>query len=301
MSTVLVTCIYNKDYIHNESIGEPMPEMRWQRFYNSLIYVARTNVPIVIYTNKENVAFLQDFCEKNLPHKNFMVVEFDITQLDIYVRAEKIKQQNLELNPLVNRYPQLVLSKFSMVNHAMVNNLFNGERYFWIDAGLSYVSLMPKRYKTGGDYDWFGYSCFSPEFIKRLESYTTEKLFAVVFNAGQGSPYLSFCGIYNPEVHHEMADWYVIGGLWGGKKEKMLQNYNTYCEYFNKVADYWETNNTASHTRLFLEEPIFSAMVCNNKQDYEVQRFDTWYTEDDWPSMPGIRTGRSFYKVITGE
>jgi hypothetical protein len=300
MTTVLVTCIYNKSYVYNDTDPDIFREVRYQRFYYSLISISNTFVPIIIFTNKSNIEFVKEFCNKNLKHKQFKVVEFDITTLPCFCDLEQLKLQNSELNKPDDRYAQLVLSKPYMMHYAVKQNLFNGDNYFWIDAGLSYVSLFPKRYKTGELYDWFGYSCFDIPFITRITNYAKEKPLVIVNNSGMGTPYLYNEGIYNDVTNS--TTYYTIGGLWGGYKDDVIIMCALYFVYLDRVIKSWRQNKTASVKKLFYEEPILSAMVCNEPEKYSIQRFDTWYHEDDWTQVHNIKPGdKNFYKIITGE
>lgn len=302
MSVALVTCIYNKDYITGDLDPNVLKETRWQRFYLSLISLSRTKVPLVIYTSPNNVQYLTNFCESNLVHKQFKVVGLDLNELDYYQDIEQLKSLNHEINNVDNHYAQLVLSKPYLIYHAIKQQYFDAEKYFWIDAGLSFVSLFPKRYKTGGDYDWFGYNCFNEQFVQRLDNLTNIKPLFVVYNLGQGSPYLHNEGIYKHDSLSASSSYYVIGGLWGGYSNAMISFYNTYRSTLRKVIQYWSRHAKSTTSRIFWEEPIFSAVVCNSPQHYTIERFDTWYHEDDWTQVKNIKPGdRNFYKVITGE
>jgi hypothetical protein len=301
MVSVLVTCIYDKEYITGESDGgDKFTDMRWNRFYHSLASISHCMAPVVIYTSRDNVDYLHNFCNEKLAHKNFKVIGFELATLDFYSQIEELKHKNLEARPLANHYAQLVLSKPYLMMHAVGNGYFNGDKYFWVDAGLSFVSLMPNRYKTGSLYDWFGYNCFNPDFVKRLESYNEQKMFVTVLSNGRGSPYMVDEGIYKSLENIE--SWYVIGGLWGGTPTQLLEFYENYTAMLTKVIQFWKTNDKHDARAIFYEEPIFSAIVYNNPEKYSIQYFGTWYHEDDWSQVDNyVPTERSFYKVITGE
>jgi len=304
MNTVLVTCVYSKAYAR-EDITQPgdngIDEVRYQRFHFSLISISNTQVPIVIFTNKNYVEFLQTFCNDNLKHKNFKIIGLNLEDLPYYSQIDDLKRYNLELNPLGNRYCQIVLSKPYLIKYAIDNNLFNGDKYFWIDAGLSYVSLIPNRYRSGGERDWYSYNCFDQSFIQRIENYSQNKMFVIIFNPGKGNPYLHEEGIYKPR-NEDYGNWYMIGGLWGGNKFDMLPFYELYIDHLATVINFWKNNKKSEQVRIFYEESIFSAIIYNNPENYFAQRFDTWYHENDWSQVHNIKPGdRNFYKIITGE
>lgn len=311
MSITLVTCIYNSDYISGEPCIDPKDDpangpMRWQRFYRSLANISNTQVPVVIYTNPGNLDYLENFCSKNFAHSKYKIVVFDITVFHFFERTEKLKEHNLAINKKENRYAQLVLSKMFMMEHAMANNFFNTERYFWIDAGLSFQSLFPDRWcpdRSGGrTSEYFKYTCFNPGLITKLERFSDEKLFVIVNNSGHGL-YLTNEGIYDPPERVVDANkYYTIGGLWGGKKEQLQKMVDLYKVKLFKAIAAWEERKETTHRSLFFEEPIFSAIVCSNPEDFYIERFDTWYQENDHSQVKNILPGmRSFYKIITGE
>ncbi len=303
MSITFVTCVYNSDYISGEPCADPAHgNMRWQRFYKSLANISKTLVPIVIYTNPGNKDYLYNFCISNFAHKDFTIIELDLQNLDYFERTEKLKEHNLQINKKTDRYAQLVLSKMYMIEHALDNNFYNTQKYFWIDAGLSFQSLFPDRWRDGVVGEYFKYTCFNPSLITKLDNFTKEKLFVIVYNTGYGM-YLLNEGLYEPADRIKEANkHYTVGGLWGGNKEQLYKMMVIYKLMLFKVLDVWEKEKTTTHRRLFFEEPIFSAIVCNNPENFYIEQFDTWYQENDSSQIKNILPGmRNFYKIITGE
>ena len=308
MSIAFVTCIYNSEYITGFASTDPANgEMRWQRFYKSLSNISRTLIPIIIFTNRGNSEYLNNYCSKTFAHKNFQIIEKDLSEFEYYEPLNSLlSKTSTESNPIDinrnNRYAQLMHGKMYMVKHAIENNIFNVDKYIWIDAGLSFQSLFPDRFREGPVGEYFKYSCFNPELIKRLDEYSKEKIFVVVYSQGQGT-YLLNDNLYNPPERIQDANkWYTIGGLWGGKKEQLMQMFDSYKNALFTVISSWEQKNTGQYTKLFVDEPIFSAIVCNKPENFHVEKFDTWYQEDDTSQVKNILPGmRNFYKVITGE
>lgn len=301
MPAALVTCIYNKDYITGEAESDPQVEMKWRRFYESLVSESRTNVPLVIYTNPSNEQYLKKFCSAKLYHNNFEVIPLDITQLSHYKAIEELKLQDDSINPIENRYAQLVNSKFTFIRHAINHSKFKADQWFWIDAGLSYVSLIPKRYKsTDILYDWCGYTCFTPDFINRISQKAKDKVLVVIFDKGIGA-FLNDEEIYQEDRIHDKTKWVVIGGLWGGPVDEVLKLCDAFDAAITKVVSYWKTKHRASYIRLFYEEPVMSAIVCNNPDNFVTEHFSSWYHEEDMVTMGDPLSAKSFYKVITGE
>jgi hypothetical protein len=87
------------------------------------------------------------------------------------------------------------------------------------------------------------------------------------------------------------GSWYIIGGLFGGPKDKMLQLSKDSLNSFS----YHITDKDTIYT----EEQILTIIYSFNKEDFNFLEFDTWYHEDcgDWVKDKIIGK-KNFYKIF---
>jgi hypothetical protein len=86
---------------------------------------------------------------------------------------------------------------------------------------------------------------------------------------------------------------HIIGGIFGGKKEKVIELINLFENYFLSVTN--ETEN------LWHEEQILSLIYQNHKENFKMFQFDTWWHETNGPSgLPDdyFTINKSFYKAL---
>jgi hypothetical protein len=89
-------------------------------------------------------------------------------------------------------------------------------------------------------------------------------------------------------------DRHIIGGFFGGKKEKMLE----YCNLFIETTELLLDNEP----RVYFEENIMTLLYYNKPELFQSKFFDIWWHEED--RIPGLdlheytKTRKSFYKII---
>lgn len=163
----LVTALYN---IHRETW--PNFSRNQTKYHADMRNVLRLKIPMVIFTDAENHAFMEDtrneFGLANLTRA--VIVPFE--ELPMYAhraQIERIQQRELNttggwdpewetemrLRPEVFSpdYDVLVNCKIHFLNTAMKEDYFGTKFLSWLDAGFSH--LYPEKWARPGAFDWY--------------------------------------------------------------------------------------------------------------------------------------------------
>lgn len=279
-----VTCIYD-DLYGTEFGGRAHPA---RKYYFGLESALKMETPIVIYTWPKDVEKASNHFKEFLGEEKFKklikVEGYDLYETEI---RETIKIA-MENNPWVSgdRSYDVMLGKFLMIERAIKSNFFNSEFFFWMDAGLSSQALFPDKYLDleSADKRWSYCSLFTTKVPEKLIKGSEDKVLFLKINA---------VGYWFDENHLAQGDggWYIIGGLFGGKKEEMLKLSSQSIDSF---MDFQKNKNT-----FYSEEQILTILYSHNKQDYNVIEFDTWYHENAGDWVQNIIIGKkNFYKIF---
>lgn len=284
-----VTCIYD-DLFTTEFGGRPDPA--WRRYYFGLESSTKMLAPIVIFTWPHNVTKVEthykNFLGEEQFNKQIKVMAFDLYQSPFYELIKSIK--TYEQGYKSDRSYDLTIAKFIFLQKVIELNCFNSNYIFWMDAGLSHSALFPYKYldNTVHDKKWTECSLFTPsvvtESVKRAKD---NILFLKCNSVGHGLP----PDLINRKKLNEEQLWYIIGGYFGGPKEKMKELCSTIMSEF---VNHIKVNNI-----LFLEEQVLTIHVSFNDEQYVYETFDMWYHEDsgEWV-RPYIINKKSFYKIF---
>jgi hypothetical protein len=280
-----VTCIYD-DLYGNEFGGRPHPT---RRYYYGIESQLKMGNPFVIYTWPKDVQKITDYFKEFLGDEKFIklikVEEYDLNTTEIRGVLKKAITENIWVPG--DRPYDVMIGKFIMMQKAIESNFFNTELFFWIDAGLSHQALFPDKYLdiNSGDRRWSSCSLFTPKVpIKLIES-AQDKILVFKINA---------IGHYFNKEHLAEEDWhgaFIIGGIFGGKKDI----FKTLCiESINKFLYFLNEENT-----LYIDEQILTIIYSNNKQNFNVIEFDTWYHENSGDWVKDFIIGKkNFYKLF---
>jgi len=269
-------------------------------FYNtSLKNIANLNLPIVIYTDEQNIPTIEHFISPYM--KNYKLIPYSLEQFEYCKQVLDYKQSILQNININDRNEVLCYSKTYWVKDAIEKNYFNTDKFLWIDSGLTHHGIIPE--KVGGVelyanippsqyYPDNPNNIFNPILGQKLsDTIKRDKLFFCALPwQGDGSlVHRTVCNYYNnnlPYIHDHL-----IGGIFGGYSDKFLEFFNIYRGVLKHFID--------KHVHV-LEEPIFSAIYCAHPSMFDLRNFYTWYFYS-----PGERThvlnqeGDSFYKIFT--
>lgn len=308
-NTVLVTCLYNVKY--TEPIGGRGYPI--QTYFPSLQSIFAINLPVILYTSKEDVELLSNFLESS-KYENYEIRTHDLLT---YRHSSKIlAAKEKYVDPSYRYYHRceiLCHTKLYFAEQAY-NNKWNCKKVVWIDAGITENSKVPVKYggrELGENniierYKFSLYpnnqeSLFKPELGVKLDAFVEKnKWFFVTLDSpfdGYNSPWLEtltnqaklLCNVDNITN----AKW-LVGTLWGGYKEHFDEIYNIY----NKMVD-----NTIDEPRFPKTEEMYLSVI-----NYILKKpslyFDTWYGDvpgemeymtELWQSHPEFK---SFYKIF---
>ena len=299
MKNTIVTAIY---------FSSPMSRMGG-RAYTFEHYVApfrnflNLDCNIVVYSHLSEMGKIEEFFKK-YNFNNYKLVEFD---LENYKNSDKIyeikeKQGLINENGLISdvllmsndRNHHLCLLKPYFLKHTIESNFFESENYYWVDAGLFHHGISPETYggierltRVNEKNYWptLENNVCNPDLMRRLES-----------KNNTGFIFMGIDQLYGPTHWFNLYTdsgkiTHIIGGLFGGKKEIVLELAQDFEEFCDKI---FEDNI------LTLEEEVLSILYTSKYKKYNYIAFNTWY--HDIPTVPnyfGTSTNaKSFYNIF---
>jgi len=242
-------------------------------FYNIIVQ----GKPIVIYTHKrlDYIKEIKSFFKK-YNFKKYKIIDRELESFEYNDKIMSLKS-NDNLN---DRNYHICLQKFRWLNEQVKNNPFNSEKFFWIDAGLYHHGLFPdslggmERYTNIDKAKFHPKSkttMFTPSLSERLFKQTDNKLFCIKQSEMPlGNQIYKLSNLENYSVN------YIIGGLFGGKKNVINFLNNKFNKYLKLCLD----NNM-----LYLEEPILSVLSSLYQNKFNYKTFDKWHHDMPDPEI----------------
>jgi hypothetical protein len=286
MSVKFITAIYSN--LSGTKFGGRQSRGGHYRF-SLLSLLKMTDADFLCYTNEEEIESLKEFfyIENSISEEKLKFVVFDISNIKSTPLLNEYK--NYEEAKNSDRCIEIQYSKF----HWWWNEDKSYDYYYWIDAGLSHCGLIPNMYLTGSTHPQQQYyeSCmFNNNFLNNLIEYTSDKFF--IMKKENSRNYWS--GTVDPKWYTNFnCEYHVIGGLFGGHRDKWDNIVNIFEDYIEKII-------TQDKTVPF-EENILSLMYYNHSDLFIDKWFDTWWCRDNGPSGLGedyFIINKSFYKIL---
>jgi hypothetical protein len=278
MRTKFITCIYNK----NRNIGLDGHDSRKWRYYESLISLLKmTNADFTCYTSEDEIEELKIFFydKKGISQEKLELKVYDLRNTKFKYLIDKYKN-----NKFPNRCFEIQYSKL----HWWWNEDKTYDYYYWIDAGLSFTGLFPKKYMNG----YYESVLFNNEFLKNLIEFTGEKFFIIekenIKHRWSQSIPSKWYNTFDDSKH-------VIGGLFGGKKEVWEKVVKIFEEKVPVIINEDE--------KIYFEEQFLSWMNVDYKDIFVRKQFDTFYIKENSPiKYPDsyFDENISFYEIIEG-
>lgn len=287
MNTKIITSIYSN--LYGTDLGGRSSRSGHYR-YSLLTLMNMSEADFVCYTSQEEYDDLYNFFynQQHINQDKLKLKTFDLRNFSLSNKINKIK--NIEETKKSDRCVELQYCKFIW---SLIESNEDYNHLFWFDAGLSHAGLFPTRYMIQNGYWSQNFSCtlFDNVFLQKLINFAEDKV-VVVAKENKMNYWSGTVPTHYYKQH--CMDHHIIGGFFGGQKEKMIFYCNLFLEYANKLLD--------NETILYFEEHIMSLMFYNHLELFKAKYFDIWWHEDDY--IPGMdlkeytKTRKSFYKII---
>lgn len=286
MKVKFITAIYSD--LHGTELGG-RPSRGGHYKYSLLSLLKMSEADFLCYTSDREIEDLKDFFYKqhNIDESKLQIKVSDLKETKF---KELINQyKNLEWVTKGDRCHEIQFNKF----HWWWDEDKSYDYYYWIDAGLSHSGLIPEKYLVNNHpyARYFESTLFNNEFLKNLVEDTGEK-FLILGKENQrnywsGTVQQKWYTNYDSSIH-------VIGGLFGGRKEKWDEIVNLFEHYLKTI---FETDK-----QLYHEENLMSLMYFNHKDLFTMKQFDIWWYRGN--KIPGVSDetfdhNKSFFKILT--
>ena len=285
MSVKFITSIYSD--LFGTEFGGRMNRSGHYR-YSLLSLLKMTDADFLCYTSDREIESLKEFFYEthSISPEKLKFQVFDISNTKFKDLINEFK--NLEFTKNSDRCIEIQYSKF----HWWWNEDKSYDYYYWIDAGLSHCGLVPVKYLSGDHPQRKYYECslFNNDFLQNMIKDTNDKFLLLGKendrNFWSQTVDQKWYENYNRSIH-------IIGGLFGGHRDKWDKVVNLFEDYCQKVIP---DSKSLPH-----EEQIMSLMYFNHEELFERKHFDIWWCRDNAPSgTPDelFQQNKSFYKII---
>lgn len=299
MKNTIVTAIY---------YSSPMSRMGG-RAYTFEHYVApfrnflNLDCNIVVYSHESEIEKIDNFF-KHYNFENYKILNFDLNNYKNSDKIYKLKEKEGLINEFGlmsdkmlmanDRNHHLCLLKPFFLKDAIENNFFESENYYWVDAGLFHHGIFPETHggierltKVNEKNYWpnLKENICNPEMFNRLESKNNSGFIFMGIDQYYGPTHWFNLYTESNKITH------IIGGLFGGKKEIVLELAKDFEEMSDKIIQ---------DGILTLEEEVLSILFTEKYKKYNYIGFNNWY--HDVPTVPnyfGVSSNaKSFYKIF---
>jgi len=276
-----ITCIYSN--LHGTQFGGRNDREDHYK-YSLLSLLKMTDADFVCYTSSIEYEKMCDFFynENNVNNNQLKIKIFDLENnnfkdlINKYKDANDIKksQRCFEIQYMKFIWPTLEDMTY--------------DYYFWIDAGLSFDGLIPKKH-LNYDNNKIGFNSplFNNNFLKNLVKKCEDKCIVIT---KENSKFF-YANTVDPKHYKNYnSSRHVVAGLFGGKKDVMNKIIKIFRQYIDKITNEDKT--------LYYEEAIMSLMNCNHKELFINLDFDTWYHEDTESYLKRVNQNNKFDSIL---
>jgi hypothetical protein len=279
MKTLFITSIYSN--LYGTEFGGRASRVRHYR--ESLLNILRTSpTNCVCFTSKEEYDNLCEyFYDKNKINKKLLDIRiFNLSDSKHFSKIHKKK--NMERMKTFDRCYEIQYNKFFWFD--LIEDRFDYDRVYWIDAGLSHSGLFPQQYRLNDNvHGTFDITLFTPKFLEKIVNKTNDKLIVISKNNTHGF----FWSQSLPEKYYTEYDRsrHIIGGMFGGTPKMYEMFKNIFENTLLSVLD--------NEDELFMEEQVMSCVFFNNLNIFVTEEFDDWFQRN--PNDVGIKY---FYNIF---
>tara|TARA_R110000744_G_scaffold373600_1_gene485871 strand:+ start:542 stop:1429 length:888 start_codon:yes stop_codon:yes gene_type:complete len=282
-----LTCIYTN--LHGTEFGGQDSNRIHRYKYSLLSLLKMTEADFVCYTGEEEINDLEEFFynEHNISHNQLKFEVFNLRDVKFASLIDKVK--NVEEMKQSVRCHEVQYSKF----HWWWNEDKTYDYYYWIDAGISCINLLPTKFlnqnHTDGMRNYYDTNLFNNTFLDNLVKITRDKFLLLgkenIEQFWSQTVPEKWYKNYNNSLH-------IIGGLFGGSVNMWDKVVPMFEDYVSKII--------SEDRVLYFEELFMSLMYVNDSSKFKVIEFDTWHHEDSGiHDKAFFETKKSFYEIIT--
>lgn len=255
--TLFVTCFYNG--LDNTILGGRTG--RYHHYLNSLKTLLNTEADFVVYTSQSEKMILETQIDLSNVKGNVRYIEYDLFSHPYH----KYFQSKLN-GTKTDRCNEVMHGKSLW----MKNHVNEGYDYiYWIDCGLSYGALFPRKYQNGDGYNHY-YDCnlFNPKMVEGLNN--NEK---VVILVATQERHIMDC-TPNPNFYRNSPRTisnHVVGGMFGGNTDDV----KIFTDKYDDVL--YEMTTIDALDR---EEHLLTLLYDRHRELFNPQFFTTWHHEN---------------------
>jgi hypothetical protein len=286
MKTKIITCIYSD---LNGTVLGGRPGRNGHYRWSLLSLLKMTDADFLCYTSQREYESLVNFFYKQhqVPETKLQFKIFDISNTKFQDLINQYK--NIEGTKKGDRCVEIQYSKF----HWWWDEDKSYDYYYWFDAGLSHVGLIPNKYltTTHTEQRYYESNLFNNDFLRNVIEDTGDKFLIL---AKENVKYY-WSGTLNQKWYTNNFDMslHVIGGLFGGHRSKWDNIVTIFEDYLQKIIT---EDNVLPH-----EENIMSLMRVNHPELFETKEFDIWWCPDSGPRDLDVSyylDKKSFYRIL---
>ena len=267
MKILLYTSIYSNLW-GTEFGGRPS---RKEHYKYSLLNILNMNPSkIICFTSNEELKELEAFFykSKGISKDKLEFKIFDLKNTKYFKEICAVKDLNETTKS--DRCYEVQYNKFFWLEH--IEDLHTYDRVFWIDAGLSHGGIIHSKYSRGTGYEKnFNFSLFNEDLLKRISDISKEHILLLSKN-NSGHFYWS-SSIPQKYYANYKRDEHIIGGMFGGTPEKILEYKNKFENILVELIN--------NEKKLFFEELIMTCLYYNDISFFTALKFDDWYDRKD--------------------
>ena len=286
MSIKILTCIYS-DLAGTDLGGR---HARGGHYRWSLLSLLKmTDADFLCYTSEREIDSLKNFFYDvhNVSSDKLQFKIFDISNTKFKDLINQYK--DIEGTKKGDRCVEIQYSKF----HWWWDEDKSYDYYYWFDAGLSHVGLIPNKYLTTTHIEqrYYESNLFNNDFLRNVIEDTGDKFLIL---AKENVKYY-WSGTVNQKWYTNNFDMslHVIGGLFGGHRSKWDNIVTIFEDYLQKII--------TEDKGLPHEENIMSLMRVNHPELFETKEFDIWWCPDSGPRDLDVSyylDKKSFYRIL---
>jgi carbamoyltransferase len=241
---------------------------------------------VVVYHDSNQEESLKQFV-KEYNISNFDLILCNLDELPLYEKVYNIKsdwmaqfeQNTSDLSTKNNRLHIMCLSKLWYLEKTIERYNLTHESIVWVDAGLFHHALFPES-KGGVELARFNLENYYPtKESSKINSNFSDKLDQLIQNTnkfiGFGTQTINLPIEWSSRVASTNVIVNMIGGLFGGTPESIHKISKKFYNFLDIILN---------AKIVPLEEIILSVLFTQNKNDFAINTFDTWY--HDIPTDP---------------